>query len=48
LFNITQVLVLTGIGAAVYLTIVMIIDKEARALPKTIINELRGKKNTIN
>lgn len=48
LFNIAQVLVLTGIGAAVYLAIVMIIDKEARALPKTILNELRGKKNTIH
>ena len=48
LFNIAQVLVLTGIGATVYLAIVMIIDKEARALPKTILNELRGKKNTIH
>jgi hypothetical protein len=45
LLNIAQVLILTGIGAAVYLVIVMIIDKDARALPKTILNELKGKKN---
>jgi O-antigen/teichoic acid export membrane protein len=44
-FNIAQVLVLTGIGAAVYLVIVMAIDKEARALPKSMLQEIRGKKS---
>ncbi len=44
--NIAQVLVLTGIGALVYLAIVMAVDREARALPKTILHELRGKKKT--
>lgn len=44
LFNIGQVLVLTGIGAAVYLVIVMAIDKEARMLPKSMLQEVRGKK----
>ncbi len=46
LFNIGQVLVITGIGAAVYLIIMMTIDKEARMLPKSILQEIRGKKNS--
>jgi O-antigen/teichoic acid export membrane protein len=45
IFNIAQVLVLTGIGAAVYLVIIMAIDKEARTLPKAILQEMRGKKS---
>jgi O-antigen/teichoic acid export membrane protein len=45
LFNIAEVLVLTGVGAAVYLIIVMTIDKEARTLPKAILQEFKGKKN---
>jgi O-antigen/teichoic acid export membrane protein len=45
IFNIGQVLVLTGLGAAVYLVIVMAIDKEARMLPKAMLQEVRGKKN---
>jgi hypothetical protein len=44
LFNIGQVLVLTGVGAVVYLAIVIAIDKEARKLPKTMLQEIRGKK----
>jgi hypothetical protein len=44
LFNIGQVLVLTGIGAAVYLVIMMAIDKESRMLPKAMLQEVRGKK----
>lgn len=44
LFNIGHVLALTGIGAAVYLVIVMSIDKEARMLPKAMLQEVRGKK----
>jgi O-antigen/teichoic acid export membrane protein len=45
IFNIAEVLVLTGVGAAVYLVIVMAIDKEARTLPKTILQEVKGKKS---
>jgi hypothetical protein len=45
IFNIAQVLVLTAVGAIVYLVIVMAIDKDARTLPKTILQELRGKKS---
>jgi len=45
LFNIGQVLVLTGIGAMVYLAIVMAIDKEARKLPGAMLQEVRGKKS---
>jgi hypothetical protein len=44
IFNIGQALVLTGIGAAVYLAIIMAIDKEARMLPKSMLQEVRGKK----
>jgi hypothetical protein len=46
LFNIAKVLGLTGIGAAVYLGIVMAIDRDARTLPKSILQEVRGKKST--
>jgi len=45
IFNIAQVLALTGVGAAIYLGIVMTIDKEARILPKSMLQEFRGKKN---
>ncbi len=44
IFNIGQVLVLTGIGAAVYIAIIIAIDKEARMLPKSMLQEVRGKK----
>jgi O-antigen/teichoic acid export membrane protein len=44
IFNIGKVLALTGIGAAIYLAIIMSIDEEARTLPKAILQELRGKK----
>jgi len=44
IFNIAKVLAITGLGAAIYLAIVMSIDKEARTLPKAILQELRGKK----
>jgi len=46
IFNIAQTLVLTAIGAVVYLGIVMSIDKEARTLPKSILQEIRGKKSS--
>jgi hypothetical protein len=45
LFNIAKILALTGIGAAVYLAIIMAIDKEARMLPKAMLQEVRGKKS---
>ena len=45
IFNIGQTLVLTGIGAAIYLAIIMAIDREARTLPKAMLQEVRGKKN---
>jgi len=44
IFHIAHVLVLTGVGAAVYLVIVMTIDKEARMLPKAILQEMKGRK----
>jgi hypothetical protein len=44
LFNIGQVLGITGIGAAVYLVIIMAIDRDARMLPKSMLQEVRGKK----
>ncbi len=34
-------LIETGLGGALYLALLMLIDKEARTLPKTIIRELR-------
>jgi O-antigen/teichoic acid export membrane protein len=46
IFHIAQVLALTGLGAAIYLVIVMAIDKEARTLPKSILQEIRAKKST--
>jgi O-antigen/teichoic acid export membrane protein len=46
IFNIGRVLILTGIGAAIYLAIIMAIDIEARTLPKAMLQELRGKRKT--
>jgi O-antigen/teichoic acid export membrane protein len=46
LFNIAKVLALTGVGAGVYLAIIMAIDKDARSLPKSILQEVRGKKSS--
>ena len=45
IFNIGQLLVLTAMGAAVYLAIIMAIDREARMLPKAMLREVRGKKS---
>jgi O-antigen/teichoic acid export membrane protein len=45
IFHIGQILVLTAVGAAVYLGILLAIDKEARMLPKSILQEIRGKKS---
>ena len=46
IFYIAQTLVLTAIGAVVYLGIVMAIDKEARKLPKSILQEIIGRKSS--
>jgi O-antigen/teichoic acid export membrane protein len=43
--NIAKILALTGVGAAIYLGIVMAIDREARTLPQTILREIRGKRS---
>ncbi len=45
IFNVAHVLILTGLGAAVYLVIVMSIDKEARMLPKAMLKEIRVNKS---
>ena len=37
--------ILAGVGGVIYLVILMAIDKEARTLPKAILQELKGKKN---
>ena len=42
---ILETLVLTGVGAGIYLAILVAIDKEARLLPKNILKEIRGKNN---
>ena len=42
--TILTTLVWTAIGGLVYLAILMLIDKEARSLPKDILGELRGQK----
>ena len=42
--DIFLILVWTAIGGAVYLALLMLIDKEARALPMNILHELRRKK----
>ena len=44
--SISKTLIWTAIGGAVYLGILMLIDKEARALPKSILGELVRKKKT--
>jgi hypothetical protein len=43
--GILQTLILTGVGGGTYLAVLMAIDKEARTLPKAILQEVRGKKS---
>lgn len=43
--RISTTLLWTAIGAAVYLSVLLLIDKEARSLPKQILGEFRGKNN---
>jgi len=42
--RISTTLLWTVIGGAVYLGVLVLIDKETRSLPKTVLNEVRGKK----
>jgi hypothetical protein len=42
--RLSTTLVWTGVGGVVYLGVLMMIDREARALPKTILQEIRGKR----
>jgi len=37
----------TAVGGIVYLAVLMAIDKEARKLPKAILQEIRGKTSTV-
>jgi O-antigen/teichoic acid export membrane protein len=41
--RISLILAATGIGGLIYLVLLMAIDREARTLPRTILNELKGK-----
>lgn len=45
--RISMTLAWTGVGGIVYLAVLMAIDKEARRLPKTILQEIRGKSSTV-
>jgi hypothetical protein len=45
--RISTTLAWTAVGGIVYLAMLMAIDKEARSLPKTILQEVRGKKSTV-
>jgi len=45
--RISTTLAWTAVGGIVYLGVVMAIDKEARKLPKTILQEIRGKSTTV-
>ena len=44
--RVSTTLVWTGIGAIVYLAVLMVIDKEARKLPKNILREIRRKSSS--
>jgi hypothetical protein len=41
--DISTSLVWTALGGVVYLVVLMAIDKEARSLPKSILQEIKGK-----
>jgi hypothetical protein len=43
--RISTTLAWTAVGGIVYLAVLMVIDKEARALPKNILKEIKGKKS---
>jgi len=44
--RISTTLAWTAVGGIVYLAVLMAIDKESRGLPKAILQEIRGKKNS--
>ncbi len=46
--RISTTLLWTGVGGIVYLAVLMAIDKEARNLPKAILQEIKRKKPTSN
>jgi hypothetical protein len=46
--SIAITLIWTAVGGLVYLAVLMFIDKESRSLPKEILGEIRGKKNSTN
>jgi len=45
--RISTTLAWTAVGGIVYLAVLMAIDKEARRLPKAILQEIRGKNSTV-
>jgi hypothetical protein len=45
--RISTTLAWTAVGGIVYLAVLMAIDKEARNLPKTVLQEIRGKNSTV-
>ena len=45
--RISTTLALTAVGDIVCLAVLMVIDKEARTLPKAILQKIRGKKSLI-
>jgi hypothetical protein len=42
--RISTTLIWTAVGGAVYLCVLLLIDREARSLPKQVLGEFRGKK----
>lgn len=46
--SILMTLVFTAVGGLVYLVLLMLIDKEARKLPKEIFKEITGKKSSLS
>ena len=45
--RILMTLAWTAVGGIVYLAVLMAIDKESRRLPKTILQEIKGKSSTV-
>lgn len=46
--RISTTLLWTAIGGAVYIGFLLLIDKEARSLPRQVLGEFRGKKKSTN
>ena len=46
-YRISATLTWTAVGGIVYLAVLEAIDKEARRLPKAILQEIRGKNSTV-